>query len=78
LAAAQGFTEYSYAFVDSRVDETKDESLARANALRDHARKLYLRAYKSQIERVPLNSRSFPANVFCGSPLFAMGISASC
>jgi predicted anti-sigma-YlaC factor YlaD len=46
LAAAQGFTEYSYAFVDSRVDETKEESLARANALRDRARKLYLRAYK--------------------------------
>jgi predicted anti-sigma-YlaC factor YlaD len=46
LAAAQGFTEYSYAFVDSRVDETKEESLARANALRDRARKLYLRAYR--------------------------------
>jgi predicted anti-sigma-YlaC factor YlaD len=46
LAAAQGFTEYSYAFVDSRVDETKEESLGRANALRDRARKLYLRAYK--------------------------------
>jgi predicted anti-sigma-YlaC factor YlaD len=46
LAACQGFTEYSYAFVDSRIDEAKDESLGRANALRDRARKLYLRAYK--------------------------------
>jgi predicted anti-sigma-YlaC factor YlaD len=46
LAAAQGFTEYSYAFVDSRVDEAKEESLSRANALRDRARKLYLRAYR--------------------------------
>jgi len=44
LAAAQGFTEYSYAFVDSRIDEAKEESLDRANALRDRARKLYLRA----------------------------------
>ena len=44
LAAAEGFTEYSYAFVDSRIDETKEESLDRANALRDRARKLYLRA----------------------------------
>src|ERR1017187_7635538 len=26
LAAATGFTEYSYAFVDSRIDETKEES----------------------------------------------------
>ncbi len=46
LAAAQGFTEYSFAFVDSRIDETKDESLDRANALRDRARKLYLRAFR--------------------------------
>ena len=46
LAAAQGFTEYSYAFVDSRIDEAKEESLDRANALRDRARKLYVRAYR--------------------------------
>ena len=46
LAAAQGFTEYSYAFVDSRIDEANEESLDRANALRDRARKLYLRAYQ--------------------------------
>jgi predicted anti-sigma-YlaC factor YlaD len=44
LAAATGFTEYSYAFVDSRIDEAKEESLERADALRDRARKLYLRA----------------------------------
>jgi len=45
LAAAQGFTEFSYAFVDSRIDEAKENNLDRANALRDRARKLYLRAY---------------------------------
>jgi predicted anti-sigma-YlaC factor YlaD len=44
LAACTGFTEYSYAFVDSRIDEVKDESLERADAMRDRARKLYLRA----------------------------------
>src|ERR1035441_6683000 len=44
LAAATGFTEYSYAFVDARIDEVKEESLERADALRDRARKLYLRA----------------------------------
>ena len=44
LAAASGFTEYSYAFVDARIDEVKEESLERADALRDRARKLYLRA----------------------------------
>jgi len=45
LAAAQGFTEYSYAFVDSRIDEARAESLERADALRERARKLYIRAY---------------------------------
>ncbi|MGD0872700.1 MAG: TRAP transporter TatT component family protein [Bryobacteraceae bacterium] len=45
LAAAQGFTEFSYAFVDSRIDEAKEQNLDRANALRARARKLYLRAY---------------------------------
>src|ERR1022692_1363880 len=44
LAAATGFTEYSYAFVDSRIDEAREESLERADALRNRARKLYLRA----------------------------------
>jgi predicted anti-sigma-YlaC factor YlaD len=44
LAAASGFTEYSYAFVDARIDEAKEESLERADALRERARKMYLRA----------------------------------
>ena len=46
LAAAQGFTEYSYAFVDSRIDEARADSLERADRLRDRARNLYLRAYQ--------------------------------
>jgi predicted anti-sigma-YlaC factor YlaD len=46
LAAAQGFTEYSYAFVDSHIDEARAESLERADALRERARKLYIRAYQ--------------------------------
>jgi len=44
LAACSGFTEYSYAFVDARIDEAREESLDRADALRDRARRLYLRA----------------------------------
>ena len=44
LAACSGFTEYSYAFVDARIDEAKEERLENADALRDRARKLYLRA----------------------------------
>jgi predicted anti-sigma-YlaC factor YlaD len=45
LAAAQGFTEYSYAFVDSRIDEARADNLERADALRNRARRLYIRAY---------------------------------
>jgi predicted anti-sigma-YlaC factor YlaD len=44
LAAASGFTEYAYAFVDLRAEETREESVDRAEALRERARKLYLRA----------------------------------
>ena len=45
LAASSGFTEYSYAFVDGRADETASESLERSNYLRARARRLYLRAH---------------------------------
>ena len=61
LAAAQGFTEYSYAFVDARIDETKEESLDRANALRDRARKLYLRAYKYGMRGLEVRHPGFAA-----------------
>lgn len=44
LAACSGFTEYAYAFVDLKADETKEESVDRAEAMRERARKLYLRA----------------------------------
>jgi predicted anti-sigma-YlaC factor YlaD len=44
LAAASGFTEYAYAFVDLKSEEAKEESVDRAGALRERARKLYLRA----------------------------------
>jgi len=45
LAAASGFTEYSYAFLGQRVDEAKEQNLDRGDALRERARKLYLRAH---------------------------------
>src|SRR5450755_4010232 len=61
LAAAQGFTEYSYAFVDSRIDEAKEESLDHANALRERARKLYLRAYRYGMRGLEARHRDFGA-----------------
>jgi predicted anti-sigma-YlaC factor YlaD len=61
LAAAQGFTEYSYAFVDSRIDEVKEENLGRANALRDRARRLYLRAWRYGMRGLEARHRGFGA-----------------
>ena len=61
LAAAQGFTEYSYAFVDSRIDEAKEENLDRANAMRDRARRLYLRAWRYGMRGLEARHRGFGA-----------------
>ena len=43
-AAAGGFTQYGYAFVQQDADEIEDKDLDAAIALRDRARRLYLRA----------------------------------
>jgi predicted anti-sigma-YlaC factor YlaD len=61
LAAAQGFTEYSYAFVDSRIDEARAESLERADALRERARKLYIRAYRYGMRGLEVHHPGFAA-----------------
>ena len=44
LATTSGFTQYGYAFVQPEADELETRDLAGATALRDRARKLYLRA----------------------------------
>jgi hypothetical protein len=44
LAAASGFTQYSYAFVQQEADEMEPRDLGEAERLRKRARRLYLRA----------------------------------
>jgi predicted anti-sigma-YlaC factor YlaD len=44
LAACQGFTQYSYGFLQEDADEIEAKDLAGANALRSRAKNLYLRA----------------------------------
>ena len=44
LAACTGFTEYAYAFVDLKAEEAKEEGMDKSDALRERARRLYLRA----------------------------------
>ncbi len=45
-ATASGFTKYAFAFVQQDADELEERDLAAAEALRDRARKLYLRAQR--------------------------------
>lgn len=44
LAAARGFTQYAYAFVQQPAEELESKDLAASRELRDRARRLYLRA----------------------------------
>jgi len=44
LAAASGFTQYAYAFVQQDADRLEDEDVARAADARTRARHLYIRA----------------------------------
>lgn len=44
LAAASGFTQYSYAFVQQKADYVEDQDIERALAMRERARKLDFRA----------------------------------
>lgn len=44
LAAASGFTQYSYAFVQQKADSMEDKDMAAAKALRERVRRLGLRA----------------------------------
>lgn len=44
LAAASGFTQYGYAFIQQEADELEDKDVAAAGVLRLRARRLYLRA----------------------------------
>ncbi len=46
VAAASGFTEYSYAFVGDRAARAFTENVEESNLLRARARRLYLRAAK--------------------------------
>lgn len=45
LAAASGFTQYAYAFVQQDADEMEAKDVATAAGLRARARRLYLRAH---------------------------------
>jgi predicted anti-sigma-YlaC factor YlaD len=59
FATASGFTQYAYAFVQQDADELEDRDLAAARALRERARKLYLRARDYGLRGLELNHPGF-------------------
>lgn len=61
LAAASGFTQYGYAFVQQDADERESTDLAAASALRDRARRLYLRARDYGLRGLAVTYPNFPA-----------------
>ena len=60
LAAASGFTQYSYAFVQQDADEREGTDVAAASALRDRARRLYLRARDYGLRGLAVTYPNFP------------------
>ena len=61
LAAASGFTQYSYAFVQEEADETEEHDVAAAEALRARARRLYLRAQRYGMRGLEVGHPGFAA-----------------
>jgi predicted anti-sigma-YlaC factor YlaD len=59
-AAASGFTQYAFAFVQQEADELEARDLAAAEALRARARRLYLRAHTYGLRGLEVNHPGFP------------------
>ncbi len=59
LAAASGFTQYSYVYVQQDADRMEDQDQARAAELRARARRLYLRARDYGLRGLEVKHRGF-------------------
>ena len=63
LAAASGFTQYGYAFVQSEADYVEARDLSRATELRARARKLYARALRYGLRGLEARHPGFEAGL---------------
>jgi len=63
IAAARGFTQYSYAFVQEDADELEDTDRVRASALRARAAKLYIRARNYGLRAFEVKHKDFIARL---------------
>jgi predicted anti-sigma-YlaC factor YlaD len=58
-AAASGFTQYAFAFVQEDADELEDKDLMASNALRTRAKRLYARAQGYGLRGLEVRHRGF-------------------
>lgn len=63
LAAASGFTQYAYAFVQQQADSLEELDPARAGQLRARARRLYLRARDYGLRGLETSDTGFTARL---------------
>ncbi len=70
-ATASGFTKYAFAFVQQDADELEERDLAAAEALRNRARKLYLRAQRYGLRGLEVKHAGF-ANALLANPKAAV------
>src|SRR5688572_24873007 len=68
LAAASGFTQYAYAFVEQDADELAPRDLQGAEALRRRARKLYARARRYGLRGLALRQDGLEAALRADPP----------
>ena len=70
-AAASGFTQYAFAFVQQEADELEARDLAAAEALWTRARRLYLRAHTYGLRGLEVEHPGFP-NALLANPRAAV------
>ena len=70
-AAASGFTQYAFAFVQQEADEVEAHDLAAAEALRARARRFYLRAQRYGLRGLDLEHPGF-TNALLANPRAAV------
>jgi predicted anti-sigma-YlaC factor YlaD len=63
LATSSGFTQFSFAFVQLEADVLEDRDVAAAQALRERARRLYLRARDYGLRGLAVRHRDFEARL---------------
>jgi predicted anti-sigma-YlaC factor YlaD len=70
-ATTSGFTQYGYAFVQQDADEVESQDLAKAVALRQRAKKLYLRARDYGLRALEVSHPGF-TNALAADPQVAV------